>query len=220
MFPLITVVLVDDDSPTLDYLEAWLTCSCHLPYQFHIHGRATSGTKAMKQIHAYQPDLVILDLSLPDMNGMAVAQFSQSLEKQPKILIFSGYDNWLEWKDTANKLLLGYVVKGSPLEALENTLAKLLKGELCWDPAVYYNMHQKSFLPSEPFVWVSPLTEREQDVFALFCRGFKQAKIADELKVSTNTVKTHLRKICKKAGCKELESLKKKAFYSGVIHTL
>jgi len=220
MFPLVTVVLVDDDPDTLDYLEAWLTRSCYLPYRFHVHSKAKSGAKAMKQIQTHQPDLVILDLSLPDMNGMAVAQFSQTLPKLPKILIFSGYDDWLEWKDTANKQLLGYVVKSSPLEVLENTLEKLLNGSICWDPAVYYNMHQKSVQPSEPFSWASPLTKREQDVFVLFCRGFKQAKIADELQVSINTVKTHLRKICKKAECKELESLKMKTLYSGVIHTL
>ena len=74
-------------------------------------------------------------------------------------------------------------------------------------------MHLKSLEPEEPFIWLQPLTKRQEEVLSLLCQGEKQAQIAVKLNLSTNTVKTHLRKICKKAGCSSLENLKNKIYF-------
>jgi DNA-binding NarL/FixJ family response regulator len=209
MLPTITVTLVDDDPHTLDLLEAWMTNSCYIPYHFQILNKATSGQEAIKKLQDQPCDLLILDLNLPDANGLSIAHFCKTLQKRPRILLYSGYDDWLEWKDTAHRDIQGYVLKGSPIEIIEKAVKKILEGGYYWDPAVYYQMHLKS-LDQEPFVWVQPLTKRQEQVLSLLCQGDKQAQIAIKLNLSTNTVKTHLKKICKKAGCSDLESLKKK----------
>lgn len=213
MAAVVTVLLVDDDAITLDFLEAWLTQNCFLPYEFQILNRVQSGRMAIDMLQNQPtPDLLILDLNLPDMNGMAVAEFVQTLLQPPLILLFSGYEDWLEWRDTANLSIRGYVVKGGTVETLEYALDKILMGDIFWDPVVYYHMHQKARQGYRPIVWHDPLTEREKEVFRLLCKGYKQAQIASELFLSTNTVKTHLRKICKKAGCPGLAVLR------GMIH--
>ena len=212
MLPVITVMLVDDDLDTLDFLEAWLTQSCYLPYRFQILNKAKSGDEAIAKLHIRAPDLVILDLNLPDTPGLTVARFTKSLKRPPKILLYSCHDDWLEWKDSANTYIQGYVVKASPLEKLELAIETILQGDYYWDSAVYQQMHKKLREPEDPLNWTEPLTEREQDVFLLFNKGYKQGQMATELNLSTSTVKTHLQKICKKAGCADLESLRKKLF--------
>lgn len=210
ILPTVTVTLVDDDLHTLDLLEAWMTNSCYIPYHFQILNKASSGREAIKKIRDQPCDLVILDLNLPDANGLSIAHFCKTLQKRPRILLYSGYDDWLEWKDTAHRHIQGYVIKGGPIETLEKAVHKILQGGYFWEPAVYYQMHLKSLEPEEPFVWAQPLTNRQEEVLSLLCQGEKQAQIAVRLNLSTNTVKTHIRKICKKAGCSSLESLKKK----------
>ncbi|PIQ24349.1 hypothetical protein COW36_24160 [bacterium (Candidatus Blackallbacteria) CG17_big_fil_post_rev_8_21_14_2_50_48_46] len=204
----ITVVLVDDDLNTLNLLENWLTHSCELPYGFKILGKARLGSQAIEILKTHSPDLLILDLQLPDMNGMEIALFAKDLPAPPRILLFSGYDDWLEWKDTAHHPIQGYMLKGTTLDQLEEALDKILKGGICWDPSVYVQMHQKSRASSEQEHWKRQLSTRELDILSLLRKGHKQAQIASELNLSINTVKTYLRRIAKKADCQRLDELK------------
>lgn len=210
MRPKITVVLVDDDLNTLNLLENLLTHSTYLPYNFTILGKAQKGVHAIELLKTYSPDLLILDLHLPDMNGMEIARFSESLPVLPRILLFSGYDDWLEWRDTGNYHIQGYVVKGTTLEKLEEALEIVLNGDIFWDPAVYVQMHKKNRISSVQIQWSPPLSTREQDVLYLFRKGYKQMQIASELNLNINSVKTYLRRIMNKASCKDLECLKSK----------
>ncbi len=214
MSSIVTVVLVDDDPASLDFLASWLDDGCHLPYTFQILHRAKRGDEAMRSIKATQPDLVILDLELPDMSGMDVARLIQHQPKQPHIMLFSAHDDLLNWQDPATAYIQGYILKGSTLEKMEAALETILKGGLYWDPVIYHQMHQKlnQAHPHSRVVWSSPLTERESEIFQLFCQGFKQAEIVTSLKLSSNTVKSHLRNICLKAGCEQLEQLRDTVF--------
>lgn len=209
---IITVMLVDDDPNTLAFLEAWLTDNCDLPYRFQILGKAFSGNEAIKQLQNAQPDLMILDLNMPETSGMIVARFAKTLSPTPRILLYSGYDDLLEWQDTAHEHIRGYVIKNSPIEKLEMAVEKILAGDIFWDPLVYYHMHQKSRMARKPLVWKEELTEREQEIFILFCNGHKQTQMAKELDLSINTIKTHLRNICQKANCADLEQLRQILF--------
>jgi DNA-binding NarL/FixJ family response regulator len=209
---IITVMLVDDDPNTLAFLEAWLTDNCDLPYRFQILGKALSGNEAIKQLKNAQPDLMILDLNMPETSGMIVARFAKTLTPAPRILLYSGYDDLLEWQDTAHEHIRGYVIKNSPIEKLEMAVEKILAGDLFWDPLVYYHMHQKSHAPREQLVWKEALTEREQDIFALFCKGHTPTQMANQLNLSINTIKTHLRNICQKANCADIEKLRQLIF--------
>ena len=212
MQQIITVMLVDDDPNTLDFLEAWLTDNCDLPYRFQILGKARSGNEAIKQLQNAQPDLMILDLNMPETSGMIVARFAKTLSPTPRILLYSGYDDLLEWQDTAHEHIRGYVIKNSPIEKLEMAVEKILAGDIFWDPLVYYKMHQKSHAPREQFVWKETLTEREQEIFALFCKGHTPTQMANQLNLSINTIKTHLRNICQKANCADIEKLRQLIF--------
>lgn len=210
MLPVRTVTLVDDDSDTLDLLEACLNESSALSYHIQVLSRAKSGNDAIAKLQNRFPDLVILDLNLPDISGLTVARILKAMNQPPKILLYSFHDDWLDWKDSANKYIEGYVLKGSPLEKLELAIETILQGGFYWDSAVYQQMHKKLREPQDPLRWAEPLTEREQDVFLLLSKGYKQGQMASELNLSTSTVKTHLKKICQKANCADLESLKKK----------
>lgn len=206
----ITVLLVDDDPASLNFLDAWLKNACHLPYTFQILHKAKRGDEAIRSLQATPPDLVILDLDLPDMSGMDVARFIQHQPKPSRILLFSAHDDLLDWQDPANACIQGYILKGATLEKLEEALAKVLQGDLYWDPIVYHQMHQKlnQAHTHSRRAWTSPLTQREAEIFQLVCQGFKQAEIATALQLSPNTVKSHLRKLCDKAGCANLENLR------------
>ncbi|MGE3728011.1 MAG: response regulator [Candidatus Sericytochromatia bacterium] len=218
MSSVVTVVLVDDDPACLDFLFSWLSDACLLPYTFQILHQAKRGDEALCYIKASQPDLVILDLDLPDISGMDVARLIQHQPKQPHIMLFSAHDDLLNWQDPATACIQGYVLKGSTLEKMEAALETILKGGLYWDPVIYYQMHQKlnQAHPHSSVVWSSPLTERESEIFQLFCQGFKQAEIMASLKLSLNTVKSHLRNVCLKAGCENLEHLRNTVFSTKV----
>ncbi len=194
----------------LNLLEGWLSGCCPLPYRFNIWGKAREGNRALEILKTHPPDLLILDLHLPDMNGMDIALFAGSLPTPPRILLFSGHDDWLEWKDTAHEHIQGYVVKGTTLDQLDEVLAKILKGEIFWDPSVYVQMHKKHREASTQIHWSSPLSERERDVLRLLRKGYKQAQIASELNLSMSSVKTYLKRLTQKAGCQELDCLKSK----------
>ncbi|MBT9548863.1 MAG: response regulator transcription factor [Candidatus Sericytochromatia bacterium] len=212
MQPIIKVMLVDDDPNTLAFLEAWLTDNCDLPYRFQILGKALSGNEAIQQLKNVQPDLMILDLNMPETSGMIVARFAKTLSPTPRILLYSGYDDLLEWQDTVHEHIRGYVIKNSPVEKLEMAVEKILAGDLFWDPLVYYHMHQKSHEPRKPLVWKEELTDREQDIFALFCKGHTPTQMANQLNLSINTIKTHLKNICQKANCADIAKLRQLVF--------
>jgi two-component system NarL family response regulator len=192
------LLVVDDHAIFREGLRALLD----MEPDFSVIGEASRGDEAVAMVADEPPDVILLDLHLPDGNG---ADFCRKiLEASPtsKVLILSAYDNDQEVTAALIAGASGYVLKTVGGERLADNIRSVFGGEVLLAPTVAAKVvRQLSRLREETGRQeeaLEALTPREREVFALASRGLKNAEIADELYLSEKTIKTHLRNIYNK----------------------
>jgi len=188
------LLIVDDHAIFREGLRALLD----MEDDFTVIGEASSGKEALSVVADEPPDVILLDLHLPDGNG---AEFCRKLLKvapTSRVLILSAYDDDQEVSAALIAGASGYVLKTVGGERLADNIG----GEVLLAPSVAAKVvRQLSRLKEETGRQeeaLEVLTPREREVFFLASRGLKNAEIADELYLSEKTIKTHLRNIYNK----------------------
>lgn len=215
---LISVLIVEDDSTTLRALKEVIEQSRHFKGRFKVCNTALHGKTAIEMIKKQRPDIVLLDLHLPDMWGGDVAKFTLSLKKPPVIVVMSGYPTQMSLEESVKLNIYGYLTKPfKPLDVKE-ALEKALKFEIHFEPEVYYQMHQQLLDQKQGIEWKQPLSKREEAVFLLLCQGYTQSEMATQLEVSLNTVKTYLRRIWQKSNSPDFKTFKEKSITASKLN--
>jgi DNA-binding NarL/FixJ family response regulator len=188
--------------------------------QWHVVGESVSGREAIEHFKQLRPDLIILDISMPDVNGMDAARQILNDHDDAKIIVLSMYND----DDYISKCLehgvRGYVVKSETGDQLEEAVETVLRGDCYFSSEV-----QKSILkrysntlsrkkPSENSV---RLTTREVEIVQLIGEGMTNQEMADRLFISPRTVETHRANLMKKVGVKNAIELVKKVERLGLI---
>jgi RNA polymerase sigma factor (sigma-70 family) len=192
------LLIVDDHAIFRQGLRALLD----MEDDFTVIGEASRGDEAIAMVGDDPPDVILLDLHLPDGNGSEFCRQLLDASPDSKVLILSAYDDDQEISAALIGGASGYVLKTVGGERLADNIRSVHRGEVLLAPGVAAKVvRQLSRLREEAGRQeeaLEALTPREREVFFLASRGLKNAEIADELYLSEKTIKTHLRNIYNK----------------------
>ncbi len=192
------ILICDDQAVIRDGLEMLLS----LEKDFQIVGCARGGQEALELTAQKSPDLVLMDLKMPGMNGIEATREMRKKFPRAKILVLTTYDDdeWLF--DAIRAGASGYLLKDTPRQRIVEAIRGTLAGKTFVDPAVAGKLLQQvAGHPSQPAsLLAQKLTERELDVLRLLARGMTNAEIAAALYLSEGTVRNHISAILDKLG--------------------
>jgi two-component system NarL family response regulator len=211
------LLIVDDHAIFREGLRALLD----MEEDFDVIGEASEGQEALAMVVEEPPDVILLDLHLPDGSGADFCRQLLRVSPKSKVLILSAYDNDQEVSASLIAGASGYVLKTVGGERLADNIRSVYRGEVLLAPAVAAKVvRQLSRLREETGRQeeaLEGLTPREREVFFLASRGLRNSEIASELYLSEKTIKTHLRNIYNKLNLTSKAELRLFAVRMGLL---
>ena len=207
-------VLVADDHPVVRKgLQSLLTKPGHLK----IVGEACDGDEALRKTRELKPDVVLMDISMPGMNGLAVTEMLRKEFPEVKVLILSVHNN----RDYIFRVIQagahGYVSKEAPPTELLQAIESVFGGEPFFSEEIAraaLSQFVSSGGKKEPF---AQLTSREREVLVLIAEGQSNKEIANKLGIGVRTIETHRERIMRRLGIHSVAGLTKYAIANGLI---
>ena len=180
-----------------------------------IIGEAGTGEEGLNMLADMDlPDLVIMDISLPGMNGIEVTRRLKALNPEIKILVLSMYDNPIFVYQAIEAGASGYILKRAMVEELDLAIDAIIRGGSFLSPSITQNLDIS--LAFDNYSYQS-LTNRELEVFKLLAAGSSVNDIAEALFISIYTVYTHLSNIKRKVGIEKTPDLIRYAMENPLI---
>ena len=199
------IVIIDDNYDHLMGVKELLTLEgCYDAIQ-----TATNATTGINMIKKYNPDVVLVDMNMPDKNGLQAINEIQRLEMNVKTIALSAYDD----SDLIFRAMKvgakGYVLKTMASAQLICAIEDVISGKIFLPSALslrFFDYFQKSVKEEEHTAdeqLLSSLTQREEEVLDLLTQGFGYAEVSEKLFISNTTVKTHVNNIFQKLQVKD-----------------
>ncbi len=196
---MIRVLLCDDQDIVLEGLQTILKAEPGI----EVVGVAQEGSQAIELVPQVQPDVVLMDLKMPGMNGIQATRKIREQYPQVRVLVLTTYDAD-EWVfDAIRGGASGYLLKDTPRDELIEAIKGTAAGKTHVDPNVAGKLftHITLSRPAMPETSIGEtLSDREREVLRLMTRGFSNADIAQELFLSEGTVKNYVSSIFTKLG--------------------
>ena len=191
-------ILVADDHPVVrDGLIAMLTTQP----DFQIVGEASNGPEVIEKAVELQSDVVLLDLEMPEMDGVEALRQIRSARSDVKVLVFTAFDTDERILGAVQAGARGYLLKGVPREEIFNAIRVISQGGSLLQPIVAKKLMQQvagAEQIDKTTGLIEPLTAREQEVLQLLAQGMTNKEIASELVITERTVKFHVSSILRK----------------------
>ena len=182
-------ILVADDHPVVrDGLVAMLGTQA----DFQVVGEATTGPEVIQQVAALQPDVVLLDLEMPEMDGVEVLHRLRQQNLEARAVVFTAFDTDDRIVGAVQAGAQGYLLKGSPREEIFQAVRVVHSGGSLLQPVVATKLLRQV---SQDF---EPLTPRELQVLHLLAQGLPNKEIAAKLVIAERTVKFYVSSILSK----------------------
>ncbi|SCY84649.1 response regulator [Desulfoluna spongiiphila] len=212
-------ILIIDDHPLF---REGLKTIVERDKRFKVVGEAGNGRQGLKMARQLKPDLSVVDISLPDINGVQVATEMRSYLPETKIMIVSMHSKIDYIAEAFQAGATGYVAKDSASDRLIQGIESVLKGEYFLDSSVSHQVVEKlmKFPVKDAKITdadYGSLTPREQEVMRLLAEGSTPKEIADKLCISPKTVENHRANIMKKLGIHSTMELVRYAARLGLI---
>ena len=188
-------ILVADDHPVVrDGLVAILGTQSDL----QVVAEAGSGREVVERAAQTQPDVVLLDLEMPDMDGVEALRRLRADDADARVIIFTAFDTDERILAAVQAGAQGYLLKGAPREEVFNAVRVVHGGGSLLQPLVASKLLKQVSQREESGVELEPLTPREDEVLQLLAQGLQNKEIAAELVISERTVKFHVSSILTK----------------------
>jgi DNA-binding NarL/FixJ family response regulator len=183
----ITVLIVDDHEVVREGLRLSLSRAPHI----RVIGEAGDGESAIGLVERRKPDVVIMDVRMPGMDGLAATKEIMKQTPDAAVLIFTAFSERSLLARGLESGAKGYILKEAPHETLVRAIERIAKGEGYVDPAL-----MPAFLSGKD--QADMLTPREREILQLLADGMSNADVAAKLFISQETVKSHVRHILTK----------------------
>jgi DNA-binding NarL/FixJ family response regulator len=184
-------------------------------------GEAIDGRDAVEQYRRSSPDVVVMDVRMPAMDGIEATRRLTAAEPPARVLILTTFDLDEYVYEALRAGASGFLLKDRPPEELVAAVRVVAAGEALIAPSVTRRLIEefarRPAVPRQP-EGLADLTDRERDVLALMARGRSNAEIAGDLFVAETTVKTHVGHVLAKLGLRDRAQAVVVAYESGLVH--
>jgi DNA-binding NarL/FixJ family response regulator len=182
---------------------------------------ASNGLEAVDKAARFRPTVVLMDIRMPELDGLEAARRILAADDAARILILTTFDLDEYVYEALRAGASGFVLKDDPPEQLLAAIRIVARGEALLSPAVTKRVIKRfTRMPhSAPPTGVDDLTERELDVFRLITRGLSNAEIGRELYISDTTVKTHITHILQKLDLRDRVQAVVLAYQTGLFES-
>ncbi|RIH85045.1 Response regulator protein VraR [Meiothermus luteus] len=202
-------ILLADDHPVV---RAGLVGLLSSQPDFEVVGEAANGQEALRAVEQLLPQVVLMDLRMPVMDGVSAIRQIRSRFPQVQILVLTTYDTDSDIVRAVEAGATGYLLKDVPREELFRAVRLCARGEAVLSPPVAARLLGRMRGPAE-----ENLSLRELEVLALVARGLSNKEIARKLKISEATVKTHLLHTFSKLGVDDRTAAVTVALERGIL---
>ncbi|MER6029217.1 response regulator transcription factor [Streptomyces sp. NPDC001851] len=213
--PAIRIVLADDERMVRTALRAILSAEPGL----EVVGEATTGAEAVSVVRELRPDVVLMDVRMPEVDGIrATEQIVASLERPPRIVVVTTFENDAYVYDALRAGAAGFLLKRSDADALVQAVRLVARSDTLLFPSAVRSLaaqHARGAGRAAP--WVSKLTGRERDVLRHMTDGLTNAEIARRLDVGPATVKSHVAAVLAKTGARDRTQAVIAAYEAGFL---
>ena len=190
----IRVLIADDHAIVRKGISALLATEPDLV----VVGEAEDGMHAIVQARALEPDVVLMDLVMPEVDGIEAIRQITAERKDSRILVLTSFAADSKVFPAIKAGAQGYLLKDSGPDELVRAIRQIHRGESSLHPAIARKLLQELTSPQEQPATASPLTEREVEVLRLIALGCCNREIGEELVISETTVRTHVSNILSK----------------------
>jgi DNA-binding NarL/FixJ family response regulator len=213
----VRVLLVDDD----DLMRAGLKAVLSSDARVEVVGEAGSGRQAVERVRTLRPDLVLMDVRMPDLDGIAATRELTTASPDVKIVILTTFEQDDYIFGALNAGASGFLLKRSDPEELLAAIHTVAAGDSLLSPSVTRTVIDRMARQPTPEIGPSrlldSLTPREREVLVLLARGLSNSEIAQELVIEESTVKTHVKRILMKLRLRDRIQAVVFAYESGLV---
>lgn len=216
---MLKILLVDDHHLVRNGIKIFLESE----KEFEVVGEAKDGNEAIEKNNELKPDLVLLDISMPEKNGLEAAPEILSAQNAPKIVMLSMYLDEQYINSCMEAGVHGYIHKGADKDELINGIKRVMEGISFYSKDVRDVMVNNyiSSLKKKKQQLAQPkinLTKRELEIVKLIMKGYTSNQIAEELFISNRTVDTHRANLMQKLDVKNSIELINKVMEDNLLH--
>jgi DNA-binding NarL/FixJ family response regulator len=216
----ITVLLAEDHLMVREGLRALLA---HEP-DIAIVGEAGNGREAVAMAERLRPEVVVMDIAMPELNGMEATRQILQAHPETKVLILSAYNDDAYVSLVTAIGAAGYLIKQSAAQVLPAAIRKVLAGRTCFSPIIAKRMnhhHRRAYSRGDLRYDQKPqaLTSREMEVLQLVAEGKANKETAQALGISIKTVEKHRQNLMEKLDIHDTAGLTRHAIATGVIES-
>jgi DNA-binding NarL/FixJ family response regulator len=222
----IRIVVADDHPIFRDGLCKLLA----LEEDFEVVAQAQDGRQVLEVLQQFEPDILLLDLKMPGLDGLATLQRLQAVKNKTRVIVLTASDDKNEFVQAMKLGTSGIVLKQTATELLIKSIRKVHAGEIWLDSHTTQAVIRQFVANDEPAQAAapatapmrdrerSPLSQREREIVSLVAQGFKNKEMAEKMFISEQTVKNHLHNIFDKLGVSDRLELALYAIHNN-LHT-
>jgi DNA-binding NarL/FixJ family response regulator len=188
-----------------------------------IVGEATDGRQVLQMIQELNPDILLLELRMPTVDGLTILQNMQLNGSQTRVILFTFAGDRNEFVQAMKFGCSGILPKQGPMQLIANSIRKVHEGEIWLDAATTAAVMKQFASPAERLRASgtkvrerSPLSNREREIVQLVAQGYRNKEMAEKLFISEQTVKNHLHNIFEKLGVADRLELALFAVHNGL----
>ena len=179
---------------------------------------AADGEQALGSWRRFTPDVVLMDVRMPVMDGLQATRAILAEDTQTRVIILTTFDLDEYVFEALRAGASGFLLKNAPPEQLIQAVTVVARGDALLDPGVTRGVIERFAQTKDPpTAELEGLTARELEVLKLIARGLTNSEIADTLVVAQGTVKTHVANVLSKLGCRDRTQAVVAAYEAGVV---
>jgi DNA-binding NarL/FixJ family response regulator len=211
-------VLVADDQ---QLLRAGFRVILESESDIEVVGEAADGIAALDLVSSTRPDVVLMDIRMPRLDGLSATERLMALPDPPRVVVLTTFDQNEYVVRALRAGAYGFLLKDAPASRLIAAIRAAASGEALIEPSITRRLIEQFAAPDVEPAGLPPvvhsLTERELQVLRLMARGQSNAEIAEEMVIAETTVKTHVARILTKLGVRDRVQAVVLAYESGFV---